>query len=401
MNYSYFFLFALFIFSKTILKGQDRANPREIHQLLTELKTDDDTLKLRLIYEISEIEHNALKSEAYHQKGLELCFKLLKSGEKAKVDKAIAFLPAFINNEGYFADIRGNSRKALMYNFYAHELALRNKDSNILEQTYNNIGYMLYKTTEWKKGHLYFDTALTLSEKMKDYKKIANVLNNAFILCSNENLSGKSKLIEKGLLYLDKFEKANIVETYYNLGYFQILKNDSAASKASLDKAIAIARELENPEYEITSYLYLGHLYARLRVFDKSEQYYLKGYKLAISQNDSSFQEMFSNDLAKLYLKMGRPADADKYAKGRIIDTSFVSKSKKDLIVINLGQLYVQKRLFADSVFQLTGFYGTDHSSSGFKVYVWYYSIAGIILLIILFWWLKRKPKKNYPFDYQ
>ncbi|MDI9341916.1 MAG: hypothetical protein QM534_15195, partial [Sediminibacterium sp.] len=215
MNYCYFFLFTLFIFSKTILKGQGRENPQEIHQLLTELKTNDDTLRLRLIYEISEIEHNALKSEPYHRKGLELCFELLKSDEKAKVDKAIAFLPAFINNEGYFAGIRQDYSKALIYNFYAQELALRNKDSNVLEQAYNNIACVLNRTTEWKKSHLYFDTALILSEKMKDYGKIANVLNNAFTFCSDENLSDQYKLIGKGLLYLDKFKKTNIAETYY------------------------------------------------------------------------------------------------------------------------------------------------------------------------------------------
>ncbi|MDI9342743.1 MAG: hypothetical protein QM534_19375, partial [Sediminibacterium sp.] len=360
----------------------------------------EDTLKLRLIYEIVENEANPLKSEPYHKRGIELCFKLLKSDKKANVEKAMNYLPKFINNEGFFATLHKNYIYALKYAFYAQELALRTKDSLVLAQAYNNIACALISTDAKNITPQYFDTALVLSEKMKDYSQIANVINSA--LCSydgDQNLAGRLQLVQKGLSYLSKYEnQSSIAEIYNNLGLLQVLSNDTVAAKVSFAKALVIAKELENTEFEAVANLYLARMYSHYKLFSQSENYYLMGYNLCVSNKDVAIQDQFTYDLAKLYLRMGKKALSDKYAKGRFIDTTdVIFATDYNLLPVNIAAFYKQKRLFADSVFQLKGLNGKNHAS-GFNVPLWYYGIAGIMVLGVLFWWLKRKSKKNLSF---
>ncbi|MDI9342741.1 MAG: hypothetical protein QM534_19365 [Sediminibacterium sp.] len=312
------------------------------------------------------------------------------------------YLPEFINNESYFAKLHNNYAYSLIYAFYAQELALRTKDSFVLAQAYNNIACALVFTEARNIAPQYYDTALVMFEKMKNYSSIADVINNAlYYYDADQNLAGRLQLVQKGLNYLSKYEnRSSIAEIYNNLGLLQVLSNDSAAAKVAFAKALVIAKELENTEFEAIANLYLARMYSRYKLFSQSENYYLMGYNLSLINKDTILRNQFTYDLAKLYLRKGKKALSDKYAAGRFIDTTTVFTTKPDLLPVNIAELYERKRLFANSVFQLTGFYGTA-PSSGFKVPVWFFSIAGIILLSALFWWLKRKSKNNSNPDLQ
>lgn len=387
MKWLYFLFVLLTFLNRTTAQNNDLS---DIYTRLPEL--NDDTLKLKLLYQIAETEPNALKSEPYHKKGLEICFRLLESGNNAKIKVAMIYLPKFIINEGYFATLHKNNAYALKYTFYAQELALRTGDSVVLELAYNNIACILIRTKEKDISFKYFDTALVLSEKLKNYGEIANVINSALTSYDyDQDMESRLQLVKKGLNYLTKYEnRSSIAEIYNNLGLLQFLNNDSVSAKVSFDKALAIAKDLENPDFEITTYFYLGRMYNHFNLLNKSENFYLIGYNLAISNKDVAFQDKFSYDMAKLYQRMGKKNLADKYAKGRVIDTTVASGNNPNLLSVNLAEFYQQKRLFADSVFKLGRFNGTqDVSVPGASR--WLYIIAGSIVLCVLFWWLKNR----------
>lgn len=387
MKWLYFLFVLLTFLNRTTAQNDDLS---DIYARLPEL--NDDTLKLKLLYQIAETEPNALKSEPYHKKGLEICFRLLESGNTAKIKVAMFYLPKFIINEGYFATLHKNNAYALKYTFYAQELALRTGDSVVLELAYNNIACILIRTKEKDISFKYFDTALVLSEKLKNYGEIANVINSALTSYDcDQDMESRLQLVKKGLNYLTKYEnRSSIAEIYNNLGLLQFLNNDSVSAKVSFDKALAIAKDLENPDFEITTYFYLGRMYNHFNLLNKSENFYLIGYNLAVSNKDVAFQDKFSYDMAKLYQRMGKKNLAYKYAKGRVIDTTVVLSNNTGLLSVNLAEFYRQKRLFADSVFKLGRFNGTqDVSVPGASI--WLYIIAGSIVLCVLFWWLKNR----------
>ncbi|KAA5827638.1 tetratricopeptide repeat protein [Algibacter amylolyticus] len=271
--------FCCFVFMMSaVLFSQEQ---KELDSLLIQLEkiTTKDSIRAQLLITTS---NNFVRKDL--AKSYELVEEALNISTGIKWKKGVVLA---LRQMGVVYYRQGNIVKATEQWYKALEILKTIKNSALLESSiYNNLANIYSDSGEFDKALTYYNKLLSISEKLDNKPSQIIALTNIGTLLTERETS-----IDNGIV--------------------------------SLEKALALAREVGNDRYELSILLNIGLAYKRKKDYQKAEFYYLKVQELAEQSNDTYVQVLVFNNLSNISIL--KPD----YAQGEIYANKTLSLAKE------------------------------------------------------------------------
>jgi len=198
------------------------------------------------------------------------------------------------------ASLRNYKRAAVLYILLGQELELG--------YCYNNLGLVYLNTEIYDSAQLYYQLALNIFTKYKDYYGLTNAnLGLGDLALASDSITNASYYYNTALLASKKMQKAHdkrlspfvSASVYSQLGRSVFLEKDYKKAKEYLWSAYKLAEKLPNYELLVSITTNLAKLYEEEGQID-SLLYY---YKLGNENKDSLYKDKNSQNFARLLYK--------------------------------------------------------------------------------------------------
>lgn len=247
-----------------------------------------------------------------------------------------------------------DNTKSKIYGNQALDLALRLEDSLLIAESYNNIGVVYYRNSDYDSAIIIYEKSLEIS-KRGGFDLLAARLNSkigvAYLELGKYDLAVKYQLkairffeethdsIKMSQCYTNlarvyyenhEYEKANSYDdkaldifVRYNYTYGMATTYGSMALNfqetgdyekaiAYLEKALGLFKKLDDKSNVATALLNLGQLHRKYGNTKKGIAYYHKAIDLAKETNDLHTFAVTSANLANIYFETGNYPNAEK-----------------------------------------------------------------------------------------
>lgn len=289
-------------------------------EMTMEIRNDEPERALMMAEEIIEqaeaIDYYLGMGNGHNHKGA--CYWLLGEYEDGLDELTIALNIAkeikskdlqarALNNFGRIYRELGDIANSLRY--FEDSLEINEELHNELNQTINltNISNLYYDLGDYDTALEYALKCLPIFEKYKDEQPLRLVA----IYTTLGNIYFKKEIFSEALQYFQSIidlaspDTAAYKLAHSGLGKVYYKMHDYDNAKKHLDLALQFAKDLNNPELEITATYYTGHLYKDQMIYRKALEYFQQSYRLAEEymrkQDLLSIHEALSN----LYDQMG------------------------------------------------------------------------------------------------
>lgn len=342
------FKLLLFLFLITIASGSNviaQINAADSLSIAIK-KAKNDTVKVNLCHELSEMLRKSLPDSALHyaQCGLKLATQLKFKKGMANHYATIAII--------YRA--QGIYDKALENIFKSLKLREELKDSNGLSSCYNNIGLILADEKSYDKALDYYKRSLRLKEQLNDKIGAAKCYNNIGIVFSNQRQYQQA--VDYYLKALKLFQEINfktgIIACYSNLGfeYSKLGQFDKAIEYNQ--KSLKIRLEQDDKNGIAISYSNIASLNVTLadstaKTQKEKVKYYqeairmgLKALHLSTELKALMLENQISQILYKAYRGVGDLPKALEYSEKYIITKDSIFQEEKTKALIEMEAVY-------------------------------------------------------------
>ncbi len=212
-----------------------------------------------------------------------------------------------LNNFGRIYRELGDIATALRY--FESSLEINEKLHNELNLTINltNISNLYYDLGDYDTALEYALKCLPIYEKYVEEQPLRLVA----IYTTLGNIYFKKEIFKEALHYFQSIKNLATPDTaafklaHSGLGKVFYKMSDFENAKKYLDLSLEFAKEMNNPEHEITALYYTGHLYKDQMIYRKALDFFQQSYKLA--QEYMRKQDLLSihEALSDLYDQMG------------------------------------------------------------------------------------------------
>ncbi len=305
-------------------KYEQAADEREKIDLLSEMTLDvrnDEpehalTMAEEMIERATSIQYALGIGDGHNHKGA--CYWLLGEYEDGLDELATALRIAneinnkdlrarVLNNLGRIYRELGDIANALRY--FEDSLEINEELNNELNQTINltNISNLYYDLGDYDTALEYAIKCLPIFERYKEEQPLRLVA----IYTTLGNIYFKKEIYDSALKYFQaiinlatpdtaayKLAHSGMGKVYYKMNHYD-------EAKKYLDLSLRFAREMNNPELEITATYYTGHLYKDQMIYRKALEYFLQSYKLAEEYMRKQDLMSIHESLSMLYDQMG------------------------------------------------------------------------------------------------
>lgn len=305
-------------------KYEQTEDEREKIDLLSEMtldiRNDEPEHALAMAEEIIErataIQYALGIGDGHNHKGA--CYWLLGEYEEGLEELAIALRIAdeihnkdlrarVLNNLGRIYRELGDIANALRY--FEDSLVINEELNNELNQTINltNISNLHYDLGDYDTALEYAIKCLPIFERYKEEQPLRLVA----IYTTLGNIYFKKEIYDEALKYFQKIISLATPDTaayklaHSGLGKVYYKMNHYEDAKKYLDLSLRFAKEMNNPELEITATYYTGHLYKDQMIYRKALDYFLQSYKLAEEYMRKQDLMSIHESLSNLYDEMG------------------------------------------------------------------------------------------------
>jgi signal transduction histidine kinase len=307
-----FFLFARCSFSNNILCAQ-QVQPAKLDSLLAlAFVTKPDTNSVKAFSEIQRYYFNLGKFDS----ALKYSFLALPVARKVNDKNRLGRI---IYNTGMIYTNLTIYDSAKIYLDESELIAAKTGDTVLQISTCNANALICNYRSDYSAAVEYQMKALRLIENSKN-PLIRNFLPQTFGNIGH-NLIAENQ-VEKGIEYEKKalLQKNYPDEQRYTImihlditdGY--ILLNKISAAKLHLDTAILLSKKIDNIQVTTLVLNSEGHYYDIMNDMGASLAAYLSAYQIADSVNNDYLKAEVGDNVARIYLKLGNTAQAEKYA---------------------------------------------------------------------------------------
>jgi len=305
---------------KYALTEDEREKIDLLSEMTLDIRNDEPEHALAMAEEIIErataIQYALGMGDGHNHKGA--CYWLLGEYEDGLDELAIALQIAdeinnkdlrarVLNNLGRIYRELGDIANALRY--FEDSLVINEELNNELNQTINltNISNLHYDLGDYDTALEYAIKCLPIFERYKEEQPLRLVA----IYTTLGNIYFKKEQYDEALKYFQKIISLATPDTaayklaHSGLGKVYYKMNHYEEAKKYLDLSLRFAKEMNNPELEITAAYYSGHLYKDQMIYRKALDYFLQSYKLAEEYMRKQDLMSIHESLSILYDQMG------------------------------------------------------------------------------------------------
>lgn len=187
--------------------------------------------------------------------------------------------------------------------------SLKEKNNNILADTYFLIGYYKKQDEKFYDAVLNYFEAIKLNRELGNYKKLANAIENAANIYS---MSGFKNIAleyyhDVKNLKVQLADSLGLAITHFNIGklYTEMEEYDSAL--VHYQRQLSLAGKLSNKKQIALAYNAIGIIYRYKKDYHSAKEH----YGMALESNDiPEMQGHYYNNMGSLYLHEGDTAKA-------------------------------------------------------------------------------------------
>ena len=299
-----FFVFISLIFSTTFFGQQ-----KQINAIKKQLKNGKitDSVKIKLLGDLGFYYGNVnLDSSIYYtKKGLQIA---LKTNNQIGIGQSY-------NDIGIIHYRTSQYDSAITY--YNKSLKIRKtlRDSVGIAGLYSKMGISFHQTSALDSALFYNNKSLRIYESLGLKRFVTTQQNN--IANIYQNLNQFDKALEMHLTILSKREKTNrpneLAESYVNIGNVYQKLNQFKESKDYYNKAMKISEENNFIRNLSIIYNNYGNIYKEEAKMDLALSYYQKAYRIRKQLNDSYGLASVTGNLGVLYFEAAKFKTAEPY----------------------------------------------------------------------------------------
>ncbi|MBL7932869.1 MAG: tetratricopeptide repeat protein [Bacteroidia bacterium] len=310
MKYVFGFVFFLFLFPFS-----GTAQEQSIDSLKLELKkATHDSLRCRILNVMIEMEVDDNIWPVYNEELRKLCEKNLenyKAGEKM-YNLYMSFLAGTYNNDGYLANNRGETKKALDLYYKSMDMEEKIGNTQGIAISLNNIGSAHQNLGEIDKALDCYKKSMALSEKIGYEMGVAESLNNIGLLYDNRgDISSAMEYYKKSVKIQERIKDyMGLSKTFNNIGAIYSSQNDLPKALEYYEKCFKLQEKI-NDAYTMAGSLHnMASIYSKQGNFEKALLYLEKSLAISEEAGNIASVAFCYNSLGALYQKQGDPAKA-------------------------------------------------------------------------------------------
>lgn len=274
LKWGYIFFF---IFISLLISGQQKMTIDEIEKKLQLVQ--EDTTKILLCAELSELYSNPVESKLYAQLAFDLSKDIPYYQYKAIANHAMYKM--YIKSDDYEQAVQYCKNEYDLYKDHNQEInsAVCARDLGDiyynLHQLDQSIKYLSKSRDIFLKNNLEFEAGKVIST-IAGLKKVTGQYGQA--------LNDYFECLD---IFVKMNEKTEIARTYNSIGIIHKLLKNYEKSKEYYNKSLAIAIELDDSIIIADSYNNLGNILRTENYFDQAEDYYYKAIIFRKNSNNS------------------------------------------------------------------------------------------------------------------
>lgn len=248
----------------------------------------------------------------------------------------------------YYGNV--NIDSSFHYTKLGLKLAKATNNENGIAQSYNDIGIIHYRISDFDSSIVYYKKALTLRKKLKDSLRIAAIYNKIGI--SNNQLfkldSAIFYTIESLKIYESLGMQKQIAISNNNIAN---LYRDTKQHQKALEthrKSLAVREEIKDEVGQVQSFVGIGNIYVFLQQNDSAKYYYKKAQSLGEKLNLKRDLSTVYNNLGSIYRDEGNfNLATNLISKSLTIREQLQDNYGIASSSLNLGDLYFRRGLFS------------------------------------------------------
>lgn len=206
----------------------------------------------------------------------------------------------------YLDAARKNSRNPDSLAYYG-QLLLQETDSLALLEGYFAVGYSFYQKGSIERAVLYYDSALSFTNRDKLANTYDRIIRNQGIAYQRMGNTGKAREIYNIMLSNAEADENPVAKALAlnQIGLIEQLDGNYNKSAQSLNEALDLFKKY-SPEGMINTFLNLGTLYGRMDLIDKSNQMLKEAAKTAEDFNQPVLAARCYNNISVNYRKVSK-----------------------------------------------------------------------------------------------
>jgi len=291
---------------------------KEVDSLISLLKsTPNDTTKLHLLNAIAEKSLDDNVWPIYNKQMEALSQQLLKSDVPAIKKRAQYHYANSQINKGYLHNSLGNLDSSIFYYQKAIDIMQVLGDKIGMAAALNNIGYAYKSQGDILSALDCYHKSLKLYEGANYDVGVANALNNLAIIYNRQgDLKTAISYNLRSLKISEKQgDKRSVGISMNNLALLYHKRNKPEEALSYLNKALLIQKEINDMEGIANSYNNIGYVYEESGDITGALDNYLLAYTMSAKGTDKPVLVSTAINVATIYLKLKKPAEAHNYAK--------------------------------------------------------------------------------------
>lgn len=251
----------------------------------------------------------------------------------------------------YIEGAQKNSRNPDSLAFYG-KLLLQETDSLAILEGYFAIGYSYYQNGGMEKAVIYYDSALSYTDRKKRANTYDRIIRNQGITYQRMGETGKAKDIYLQMLSNAEADKNPVAKALAlnQLGVLNQLDGNYNKSAQFFNEALDLFKK-HNPEGMINTMLNLGTLYGRMDLLDKSNKILMEAAEEALGFNQPVLAARCYNNISVNYRKVSK-VDSSSYYLRKCLDIYQINRNAIGLVNTyqNLSLNFLEENI-ADSCF--------------------------------------------------
>ncbi len=303
-KYNFYFLFFIFLFfvcSTVHVYAQDKF----IDSLKLVLKTaKHDSIRLRILDEMSKTENNDSLSSIYDKQIEALAKKNLALNQSAIFkNSCLKYKANTIYRNGLRCYRQSDYTKALDY--YNQSLKAREEigDKNGISYSLNSTGLIYATLGDYKKALDYYNKSLKISTELDNKGRISTTLYNIGIVYYNQGDIPKALEYYNKSLKIDEElgDKSGISFSLNTIGVIYYNQGDIPRSLEYFNRSLRILEELGDKKGISNALINFGMLYSEQDDVPKALEYYNKSLKILEEIGDKSGISLTLNNIGIVY----------------------------------------------------------------------------------------------------
>ncbi|MBL0340828.1 MAG: hypothetical protein IPP71_07845 [Bacteroidetes bacterium] len=307
MRKKYYLLSIILAMFNSIGIAQQKLQVKADSLLTVYSKTEIDSVKCTLLFEISKLYWFTNLS-----KGIDYGNRSLMLAKKINYNKGIVegnYSLAYLNLN------RGKYYEALEFSNNTLISLKKSKDEYIEAMTYANLGFIYNYLGKVKQAQENCYKAIDLATKLNFLECVAigfTNLGTIYFWIGNDEESLKNYTHAMDIAKKIKY-KLYIAANYHNIAIFKQIDKNWNESTADVKLALKINQEIENKLWEGYNYNSLGSNYLEQGKSVEALQFYLAGLKISHEIEDYSNLSTCLNNIGHLYMRQKNYVLAKKY----------------------------------------------------------------------------------------